>query len=327
MSSYRLTLSSSSGTADLTKIVQSLNWSGDIGQIARQISAVIAAPASGLRLPGFALGDTVTLTLEGEQVFTGTLVRRSRASLGNTMELTALDGGWRLVQNQGFYKFKNVKAHQAAETVCRDFGIPVSKLDASGSAHSRKFPGASLDQILATMYTLAGEDSGKRFLPRFDGQGKLEVVEKPQTASVLIAPAANSMGIDVKEDISKLVTTVAIYSDDGKLIRTVSGQAAQDFGVSLQQVLVQRDGSDAKREAEALLEDKGLQQTVTVDCLGDPRLLTGNAVILKENATGAAGLFWIDGDTHTWKNGQYFCNLKLNFRNLMNETSGGSELT
>lgn len=134
------------------------------------------------------------------------------------------------------------------------------------------------------------------------------------------------MGIDVSEDISKMVTSVAIYSDDGKLIRTVTGDASNDFQLQLQRVLKQKKGEDGKKEAEALLEDNGLQQTISVDCLGDMHLITGNAVILKENTSGASGLFWIDSDTHTWKNKQYFCKLKLNFRNLMNETTGGSEV-
>ena len=69
-----------------------------------------------------------------------------------------------------------------------------------------------------------------------------------------------------------------------------------------------------------------MQQTVAVDCRGDASLVTGNAVILRENVTGVAGLFWIDSDTHTWKNGQYFCKLKLNFRNIMQTVEGGKEL-
>ena len=30
-----------------------------------------------------------------------------------------------------------------------------------------------------------------------------------------------------------------------------------------------------------------------------------------------SGLFWVDQDTHTWKNGQHFGKFRLNFRNLM----------
>ena len=119
---------------------------------------------------------------------------------------------------------------------------------------------------------------------------------------------------------------MAIYTDTGRLVRTVSdGESAALYG-QFQHILTQRDGEDAGAEAQAWLEDNGLQQTMTVECLGDPALISGNAVLLRDNTAQAAGLCWIDADTHTWKNGQYFCRLTLNFRNLMNETAAGREI-
>ena len=47
---------------------------------------------------------------------------------------------------------------------------------------------------------------------------------------------------------------------------------------------------------------------------------------LRANTTGVTGLCWIDSDTHTWKNGQYYCKLTLNFRSLVDDTRAGSEL-
>lgn len=65
---------------------------------------------------------------------------------------------------------------------------------------------------------------------------------------------------------------------------------------------------------------------MTVECLGDPELISGSAVLLRANTTGVTGLCWIDSDTHTWKNGQYFCRLSLNFRSLTNEVEAGQEV-
>ena len=93
-----------------------------------------------------------------------------------------------------------------------------------------------------------------------------------------------------------------------------------------QHILTQRDGEDVGAEAQAYLEDNGLQQTMTVECLGDPELISGSAVLLRANTTGVTGLCWIDSDTHTWKNGQYFCRLSLNFRSLTNEVEAGQEV-
>lgn len=311
---------------ELTRLVQTLSWSGDLGQIARQVSCTIAAPMMGMTVLPPELGDTMTLWVDGTHCFTGTLVKRQRGSMSNTMELTVLDGGWRLAQNQGYYKFKGVTAKDATATICRDFGIPIGTLVSGGGRYDRKFPGVSLDKIIATMYTFAGEDSGGRYLARFTGPGLLEVIEKPKEATLTIAPRVNSMGIDITEDISKMSTLVSIYSDDGKLLRKVTGEAFDDFKIPLQHVAIQSKGKDAGKEAKTFLEDNGLKQSITVDCLGDARLTTGNAVLLRENHSGAVGLCWIESDTHTFKNGQYLCQLKVNFKNLMNDTTGGSEL-
>ena len=48
--------------------------------------------------------------------------------------------------------------------------------------------------------------------------------------------------------------------------------------------------------------------------------------VLRDTGSGVTGLFWIESDTHTWKNGQYYCKVKLNFRNLADDTISGSEL-
>ena len=128
------------------------------------------------------------------------------------------------------------------------------------------------------------------------------------------------------EDISKLRNTVGIYSQTGARVRTVSdAESAALYGQFLH-ILTQRDGEDAGAEAQAYLEDNGLQQTMTVECLGDPELISGSAVLLRANSTGVTGLCWIDSDTHTWKNGQYFCRLALNFRSITNEVEAGREL-
>ena len=48
---------------------------------------------------------------------------------------------------------------------------------------------------------------------------------------------------------------------------------------------------------------------------------------LRDTGSGVSGLFWIDEDTHTWKKGQHFTRLTLNFRNLLDNSSAGSVIT
>ena len=328
MADYQLTLRTTQGESlDITERVSSLTWSGSIKQVSRQLEATLVTPNDG-RTPALAsdLGSEVGLLVGDTARFLGNIVRREKRTGASTMEVTVLDRGRFLASNEGWYTFNGAKADTAVRSRCAVFGVEVGALAAPMATVSRKFPGVALSKIVDTLYTLAGEQDGRRYLARFDGQGRLEVVEKPQTAALEIAPGKNLQTQTVAEDISSLVDRVAIYTDTGQLVRTVDDAESMALYGQLQRVLTQREGTDAGAEARALLEDNGLQQTITVECLGDPALISGNAVLLRENSTGVTGLCWIDSDVHTWKNGQYFCRLSLNFRNLMNETGAGQSV-
>lgn len=273
--------------------------------------------------PALVEGASLTFRREGRALFTGPLVSATTGTDSSVVDLSALDNGRFLVGNEGWYQFKAVAPEAAAAAVCGDFGIPVASLAPGGATVSRKFPGEALDKIVRTMYALAAAQTGKRYLVRFTGEGALEVVEKPTSATLTIK---STMGVTNTWDISKLQNSVAIRTDTGALVRRVEDGASIGLNGRLEHVIIQRSGEDAGAEAQAWLEDHGLQQSLTVETMGDPRLISGNAVILRDTGAGASGLFWIESDTHTWKNKQYFTKLKLNFRDLADTTNAGSEL-
>ena len=325
---YQLTILTAQGeTVDITQRVSTLSWSGSIRQVSRQLDTTLAMPNDGRTPPlDIGLGSEVRLVVDGSSRLLGNVVGREKRTGASTMELTALDRGRFLVGNEGWYIFNSAQPATAVRSLCADFGVEVGELAAPAVTVSRKFPGVALSKIIDTLYTMAGEQDDRRYLARFDGQGRLEVVEKPQIAVLEIAPGKNLQTQTVSEDISSLINRVAIYTETGQLVRTVDDAESSALYGQFQRVLTQREGVDAGAEAAALLEDNGVQQNITVECLGDPSLISGNAVLLRDNSTGVTGLCWIDSDTHTWKNGQYFCRLELNFRNLTNETSAGQEV-
>ena len=328
MALFQLVIVSPQGESwDVTDRVSTLTWSGSINQVSRQLEAVMVTPNDGSlsELP-CDLGNEIRLWAGARTRFWGNIVTREKATDASTTTLSGLDRGRFLSNNEGWYQFDGSAPETAVRAICSDFGVGVAGLAATGTVVSRKYPGVALSKIIDSLYTLASEQNGKRYLARFNGLGQLEVVEKPNTATLEIASKKNLQTMSVREDISKLQNSVAIYTDAGKLVRTVDDAESVALYGQFQHILTQREGEDAGAQAQAWLEDNGLQQTITVECLGDPDLISGNAVLLRSNTTGVTGLCWIDSDTHTWKNGQYFCRLSLNFRNLMNETTAGSEI-
>lgn len=322
---YELILSAPDGTArDVAQLVQTVTWSGSDSQTARELTVSLAVPRDGsVDPPELAEGAQLIFRREGTQIFAGPLLSATTSSQSSVVDLSALDRGRYLVGNEGWYQFENAAPETAVAAICRDYGIPVASLARTGLTVSRKFPGVSLDKIIQSLYALAAQKNGKRYLARFTGAGALEVVEKPSAAALEIV---STMGVTNTWDITDLQNSVAIRTDTGALVRRVEDGASIALNGRLEHVLTQKEGENAGDEARAWLADHGLRQNLTVETLGDIRLISGNAVKLRDTGSGVAGLFWIESDTHTWKNGQYYTKVKLNFRNLADDTISGSEL-
>ena len=324
---YQLQLAAPSGGSvrDVTQLVQSITWSGSLRQTARQLSVRLVIPRDGsVEPPALAEGAALVFQSEGSPLFTGQLVTATTSTQSSGADLSALDGGRFLVGNDGWYRFDNVPAEAAAGAAASDFGIPTGRLAATGVMLRRKFPGVALDKIITTMYSLAGEQTDKRYLLRFSGSGAMEVIEKAEAASLEIA---QTMGVTNTWNVTGLCNSVAIYTKEGKLVRKVEDGGSQALNGRLEHAITQQDKEDAGPEAQAWLQDHGLQQNLTVEVLDPPvSLITGEAVILRDTGSGVSGLFWVDGDTHSWKNKIHTGKFKLNFRNLMNSGSAGQEL-
>ena len=249
---YELLLTAPSGgeTRDFAQLVQTMSWSGSVRQTARELSATLAVPRDGsVTPPALREGAYLTLRRAGETVFTGPLLTATTSSQDSLVDLSALDRGRFLVGNEGWYSFSGITPETAAAAIARDYGIPVAALAAAGVSVSRKFPGVALDKIIRTLYGLAGEQNGKRYLVRFTGGGALEVVEKPTSASLSIA---STMAVTNTWDITNLQNSVAIRTQEGALVRRVEDADSVALNGRLEHVITQRDGEDAGQRGPGL---------------------------------------------------------------------------
>ena len=309
---------------DLSPLGISAVWSGSVRQCCRQLDLTLAATADhpGLHLPALPLWSAAEGWLGEERLFQGKVVYRKREGEDAPVALRCLDYGLYLTNNEGWYSF-DCTPEEAARQICSDFRLQAGALAATGVRARRKFAGKKLHQILYDLYSKASERTGKKYVVRMDGT-LVSVAEKPQSSALVLEPGVNVRGSSIAEDATGCCNTVAVYSESGRLLRTLGGwDEAQGL---LQRAVVQRGGEDTGPQARALLEDGAEQQTVTLEVDGDPALVSGQAVVVRETTAGVAGLFWIDADTHTWKDGDYNTRLSLNFRNLMNDVSAGTEV-
>ena len=280
-------------TRRITDILLNWSWSGDKSTLVRQLVAeIVFDESTGLPVPQ--MGDAVMMTDDsGNPIFDGVVLRRSAGSEETSMSFTCFDRGIYCRRNDGTYKFRDA----TPESI-------IVSLPSTGVKISRKFAGVALDKIFETVWTLATQQTEDKYAITYTPKGLLVAVRDVSERSIVLKAESNLMDARTVEDATNIVNSVAIYDADGSFQRRVGN-----------------------KEAQKLLDDGVMTQTVTVDVLGDLSLITGQTVVVRENKTGLQGIFWIDADVHTWKRDNYYCKLTLNCRNVVSGSTAGGELT
>lgn len=306
-------------TANITDACQAKTWGGSYTDCARKLAYTVTADALS------ETGGRVRLYHEADILFSGSVFQRRRNSAEQVFSCTAYDRGVYLKRNSTYMAVRRQTPEAVTAQLCREFGIQAGALAATGVPLSRNFLGTSLYQIIQTLYTLAAEQTGKKYQVRFRGDA-LEVVEKALgPESIRLVPGSNLLSCDSGESIEDLVTSVAVYDDQYKRVAEYdSPEGFRSLYGLMQQAIKAGDKADPAAAAKQLLEDNGIKTTLTAKCLGSPKLITGNAVVVHEPVTGADGVFWVLSDSHTFSRGIYQTTVTLDFRNLMDKQSAGS---
>lgn len=308
-----------SRTEHITQALRTKAWSGSYQDCARQLS-FSALPEALAELGGMA-----RLYLGPDILFSGHIVSRSRDSLEHEIACTALDNGLYLKRNSTYIAVRKQTPEAVTAQLCGEFGIPCGDLAATGVSLSRNFLGVSLYQIIQTMYTLAAEQTGKRYQVRFFSN-HLQVVEKAiGPESIRLVPGSNLLWCRTAQSIARMTNRVTLYDDECR--RAAAYDSPENYVALyglMQQALRASDRENPEAAARDILEQNGIATTITAQCLGNVKLITGNAVAVHEPVTGTDGLFWITADTHTVSKGVYQTKVNLDFRNLMDSQSAGS---
>lgn len=297
---------------DITQLVANLSWSGDYMQVARVLEFEIIASAIDKNIPtvSFAMGDVVFLQDDkGVELFRGYVFKQDKSLTNNTKSITCYDDLIYLLKSNGTYNFEKVTPDAITKRMCKDFGITEGSI-IKGSPISRIFDNDSIYNIIITAYKLESAKTKKQYMPKMN-KGKLDIIEKGKKLAKYQLDN-NIINADYGESIESSINRVRMYDEDNKYIGQVTLNTS--YGV-LQDIYKQSEGENAKQMANAMLQ--GVEQTASIEAIGDFDCITGNAVVIKEPYTGLSGVFYIDNDRHTFENGQHMMSLGLAFKNMM----------
>ena len=183
------------------------------------------------------------------------------------------------------------------------------------------FNNNSLYDIIMTAYSIGGGE--KLYYAKFEGE-LFYVLEKGKVECDPLEHGVNLLSAGVSESLESMVNRVRVYNKEDSLVKEISSTEDADlYGFMTEIIRMSSDKDDYTEKANKKLQ--GVERKISVSNFGDSQYMTGRKVTVKEPYTGLAGIFYIDGDTHTWKNGIYTNKLTLNLKNMMDEKESGTE--
>lgn len=314
----KLILISMSEKLDISEYVTSASLSGDYRSASRTLDFGIIHNMHDPNIKKVVpkLGENVQVFENDKLLFHGIIWDRLLQTDSNELKIVARDFGIYLTKNKGSYNFSSVAPEVVAQRVCSDFGIETGNIEKSGAKISRKFISDTLYNIIMTAYSVAND---KKYMCIFEGK-KLNIIEKAAIKAVTL-DASNLLTSSFSESLNEMINRVNIYNQNDKFIKAIeSKNEIALYGVMTEHYKTSKSNDTAK--AATML--KGVSNKIEVTNFGDISFISGKSVEYTDPFTRVTGLFYIDDDTHNWKNGIYTNKLTLNFQNLMDERAGGS---
>ena len=319
-----ITLTNGNGSYDITQLVDVVTLSGEYRSCARTLELGLLSSPDDERIPvvDCSVGSSVVLQVDGRVMFSGFVFDRTASTNATTIDLSCIDRGLYLNRNEVSKSYTS-PPEAVTRALCSELGITTGTIATTGVTVRRKFFATSIYSIIATMYTEAAKTTGESYQIAFEGD-KLSVRTKGAAGRVLmLRGGSNLMTATTTESARNIVNRVIVEDSNGNKLHELSDKKSIAAYGQMQQIIRQSGNTDQLGAAKRMLEARGLEQKITVENLGDTRCITGGAVMLDEPHTRLYGLFHIDADTHTWKNGLYLNKLTLNLKAVMDEQSAG----
>lgn len=305
-------------TIDMTKLVQSVRWSGRKGSSARTITVTMIDDdgyrhaRSGIDV---ADGNQCVFLVDGKERFRGILMNQNQGDK-KQLKFKAYDNGIYLANNKDTFVYKNKTADQVFSDVCSRFGIPTGEV----AKCSYKIPELTKskttgqDAVLDAL-GLDYKATGTRHFISSD-KGKLSLLQrKDQVISFVVDGDANLYGYSYTKSIESIKTRVRMISKEGTTLAEKSNSALEQK-IGIFQEIQQPDESLTKAQVKDLvgsvldtLDDP--EETLTLNILGDPDVISGKAILVKIPHLGISRAYYVDSDDHAFEDNMHTMSLTL----------------
>lgn len=320
--SVKVVIYNGGNSINITNLVKSVEWTGDIKTLPRSINVELknVNDIKGHLLVQYNLGNLVIFYKDNIELFRGFIFTRSMSNSGDE-SFTAYDELVYTTKNSDDIFVKNKSASDIIISECKKFGIAIGSIESTGHKISKLvFTGAALNEIFEDCLDETRKYTKKSY-KIYSKQGKVYMVsrEKAQKSTIKITDViTSSRDISIEDTKTQVLVTKGSIEGDGEVkysTYTAKDSAKANLYGVMQHVETVDDKTsyDAmKKKATSILAGlSSIDDTLSIDFIGDVNCITGNKIDIYDDLSGAAGSYYITSDKHNFSDGTYKMSLQL----------------
>lgn len=319
---------------DISQLVETIKWDGRKGSAARSLTATIIDDdgykhaRSGIDVEQ---GHQCLFSYNGEELFRGLIMSQTQSNR-KRLQFTAYDNGIYLANNKDTYTYENKTADQVFKDCCTRLNLPMGEV----ASCSYKIPELTKSKTtafdaIADALSLDFDATGIRHYV-MSSKGRLSLLTRRENIlQWVIEVGQNLSSYTYSRSIENIKTRVKMVSKEGTAIAE-KNNAALEKKIGIFQEIDQPDESLTAAQVNDLIssilaEKSTPERTLTVNAVGNTDIISGLGVFIIIPELGLSRTFYVDSDTHVFRDNQHTMTLKLTYANDVAKESGAKAET
>lgn len=317
---------------DVTQLVEQAKWKGRKGSSSRTLDVTLIDDdgykhaRSGIDVEQ---GHQCIFSYDGVELFRGIIMSQTQTQ-AKKLQFTAYDNGIYLANNKDTFCYENKTASEIFQDCCARFNLPVGEV----AKCSYKIPELTKSKTtafdaIADALSLDFDATGIRHYVASD-KGKLNLLTRRENIlQWVIEVGQNLTSYSYSRSIEDIKTRVKMVSKEGTTVAEKS-KAELEKRIGIFQEIDQPDESLTAAQVNdliaSIMEEKGTpQRTLSVEAVGIAEVISGIGVYIIIPELEISRTFYVDEDTHTFKDNEHTMSLKLNYANDLAKEEKGAE--
>ncbi len=307
---------------DVTQLVEQIKWSGRKGAASRTLSVTLVDDdgyqhaRSGIDVEQ---GHQCIFSYDRKELFRGIIMTQTQSSQ-KRLAFKAYDNGIYLANNKDTFTYENKTASDVFRDCCTRLGIPVGKV----AKCPYKIPEltkprtTAFDAILDALSLDFRATGIRRYVS--SEKGKLSLLTKRENIlQWVIETGQNISSYSYTRSIEEIKTRVKLVSEGGAAVAQKSNAVLEKKIGVFQEIETPEENlttAQINDLIKSILEEKSTpERTLDVEAMGISEVISGIGVYIIIPELELSRTFYVDSDTHTFRDNMHTMSLKLNYAN------------